>query len=129
MRIGRIAAAMVAGSAAVLLSAGPGFAAEAAPEAAGRVVKLPETASDHLAMAKEYDEKAAAWRKEAEYHREMAAAYKKERPDFKGGMRNPWTVKMEKHCAKIYTDAEKLAADAEESAKYHRLRAKELEGK
>jgi predicted secreted protein len=129
MRIRRIAAALAAGSAAVLLSAGPAFAAEAPPEGSGRVVKLPETVGDHLALAKEYEEKAAAWRKEADYHREMAAAYKKERPDFKGGARNPWTVRMEKHCEKISTDAERLAKDAEESARYHRLRAKELEGK
>jgi hypothetical protein len=30
---------------------------------------------------------------------------------------------------KIAKDAEKLATDAEDSAKYHRLRAKEMEGR
>ena len=91
-------------------------------------MKLPTTAEDHIDMAKSYEDKVAEWRKEAAYHREMAAAYKKTRPDFKGGVRNPDAVTMEKHCAKIANDAEKLAADAEDTAKYHRLRAKELKG-
>jgi hypothetical protein len=38
----------------------------------------------------------------------------------------PEAVKMEKHCMAIVKDAEKLAADAEWSEKYHRARAKEL---
>ncbi len=129
MRTRRIALALLVGSAAGLLSVGSALAVEPSSEGPGPAVKVPETASDHLAMAKQYDEKVAAWRKEAAYHHEMAAAYKKERPDFKGGVRNPWTVRMEKHCAKIATDAEKLAADAEEAARFHRLRAGELQGK
>ncbi len=130
MRTGRIALALVVGSAAgVLLSAGPALAVEPPPDASGPAVKLPQTASDHLATAKQYDDRAAAWRKEAAYHHEMAADYKKAHPDFKGGARDPWTLKMERHCAKIATDAERLAADAEEAAKYHRLRANELQGK
>ena len=90
--------------------------------------KLPQTAEDHFAMAKSYEEKATAWRNEAAHHREMAAAYKKANPDLKGGVRHSEAVKMEKHCMAIVKDAEKLAADAEESAKYHRLRAKEMQG-
>jgi hypothetical protein len=96
---------------------------EAAP------MKLPQTPEEHLAMAKEYDEKAAEWRKEAAYHHEMAIAYARQHPDFKGGVRNPWAVEMEKHCAKIAGDAERLAADAADTAKFHRFRAKELQGK
>jgi hypothetical protein len=91
------------------------------------VVKLPTTADDHLVLAKTYDDKAIAWRQEAAYHREMAAAYKRSHPDFKG-IRNPEAVTMEKHCSKIANDADRLAADAEDTAKYHRLRAKELQG-
>ncbi len=128
MRVRKIAAAMaiVAGCTAVVLSAGPGFAAEVSRE--DKAMKLPTTAEDHLAMARSYEDKVAEWRKEAAYHWEMAAAYKKTHPDFKGGVRNPDAATMEKHCAKIANDAEKLAADAEDTAKYHRLRAKELKG-
>ena len=46
-----------------------------------------------------------------------------------GGARTPWAAKMEKHCMAIVADVEKLAADAEVSADYHRLRARELQGK
>ncbi len=80
-------------------------------------------------MATSYEEKAAAWRQEAAYHREMAAAYKSSQPSFKGEGYKPDVAKMEKHCLTIVKDAEKLAADAEWSAKYHRERAKEPESK
>ena len=89
--------------------------------------KLPQTAEDHAAMAKSYEQKAADSRKEAALHREMAAAYSKSHPDIKGGVRNAEAVKMEKHCMAIVKDAEKLAADMEWSARYHHERAKELE--
>jgi hypothetical protein len=124
----RIATAVLASCTAVLISAGPGLAADPSREERAAAAKLPTTVEDHLAMAQSYQDKVAEWRKEAAYHREMAAAYKKSHPDFKGGVRNPDAVTMEKHCAKIANDAEKLAADAEDTAKYHRLRAKELKG-
>ena len=47
--------------------------------------------------------KAAAYRAEAAYHKEMAKAYAKEHPDRKSGARNRWTVEMEKHCKAITT--------------------------
>jgi hypothetical protein len=90
---------------------------------------LPQTAEDHTAMATSYEQKAADWRKEAAMHREMAAAYGKSHPDIKGGVRNPEAVKMEKHCMTIVKDAEKLAADADWSARFHHERAKELESR
>ena len=125
MRIRGIVTAILAGCTAVLISTGPALAGPSQEE---RALKLPTTAEDHMVIAKSYEDKVAEWRKEAAYHREMAAAYKKTRPDLKGGVRNPDAVTMEKHCAKIANDAEKLAVDAEDTAKYHRLRAKELKG-
>jgi hypothetical protein len=92
-------------------------------------VKLPETAAEHMAMSKEYLEKAATWRAEAQLHKEMAAEYRKSHPDRKSGARNPWTVKMEEHCAALVRDARAAATDAEDLAKFHRHRALELEGK
>jgi hypothetical protein len=91
--------------------------------------KVPKTADEHAALAKRYEEKVAEFQNEAKYHREMAAAYKNLSPAFKNEISRPDVLKMEKHCMAIVKDAEKLATDAEESAKYHRLRAKELEGK
>jgi hypothetical protein len=92
-------------------------------------VKLPETAAEHMAMSKEYLEKAATWRAEAALHKKMAADYLKSHPDRKSGARNSWAVKMEEHCSALVRDARAAATDAEELAKYHRLRALELEGK
>ena len=99
------------------------------PSEAAPAAMVPTTADDHANMARDYEQKAAAWRKEATYHREMAKAYKASHPDAKGGARNSEAVKMEKHCMAIVKDAEKLAADAEWAAKYHSQRAKELAGK
>jgi len=96
---------------------------------ARRAVTLPGSAVDHLAMAQSYEQKAAGWNEEAALHRDMAAAYKASHPDPKGGARNADAVKMEKHCMDIVRDAEKLAGDASWSARYHRERARELQGK
>jgi hypothetical protein len=94
-------------------------------------VKVPETAADHDGLVKSYRDKAATFRKEVEAHKQMAEAYKKSwaQPVDKTGKKNPWVLKMEKHCQTIAKDAEKLAADADKAADYHELRAKELQGK
>ena len=103
--------------------------AQSSPSPAAAAGMLPTTAEGHAAMASSYEQKAAEWRKEAAFHREMAAAYKASHPDPKGGARNAEAVKMEKHCMAIVKDAEKLATDATWSAKYHHERAKELQAK
>jgi hypothetical protein len=93
--------------------------------------KVPETAAEHQAMAKQYTDQAAQFKKVADDHRAMAEAYKKSltMPTSKAGQKNPWLAKMEKHCGMLAKDADKVAADATKAAEYHTLRAKELEGK
>ena len=94
--------------------------------------KVPQTAADHEAMAKQYKDQAAQFKKVADEHRAMAEAYKKSfaAPASKAGQKNPWVAKMEKHCGMLAKDADKLAADAEKAAEFHTLRAKEVgEGK
>ena len=93
--------------------------------------KVPTTVEEHQALAKEYQAKAATFHKEAEEHKAMAAAYKNSvaNAQDKRGQKNPWVVKMEKHCAQIAAEAEKLATDNEKAAEYHTFRAKELQGK
>jgi hypothetical protein len=105
-----------------LLAAAPVFAGDA---------KVPTTTEEHFALAKQYQEKAAAHRKEAQEHRDMAEAYKRSAQDARKGFgqRNPWVVKMEKHCAAIAATADKLAAEDEKAAEFHTLRGKELQGK
>lgn len=101
-------------------SAGGAFADEA---------KVPATAAEHDALAKQYKDQAAQYKKVADEHRAMAAAYAKSHPDAKGNVKNPFNEKMQKHCAALAKDADKLAADAEKAADYHEMRGKELQGK
>jgi hypothetical protein len=93
--------------------------------------KVPTTAAEHEALAKQYKDQAAQYKKVADDHKAMAEAYKKSVavPQTKGGQKNPWVGKMEKHCQTLAKDAEKLAADADKAAEFHTMRAKELQGK
>ena len=92
-------------------------------------VKVPTTAAEHEALAKQYKEQATAYKKAADEHREMAAAYAKEHQPAKGHTTNPFDEKMQKHCTMLAKDNDKLAADSEKAADYHTMRAKELQGK
>jgi hypothetical protein len=93
--------------------------------------KVPQTAAEHEAMAKQYKDQAAQFKKFADDHRAMAEAYKKSlvMPTSKSGQKNPWLAKMEKHCGMLAKDADKLAADAEKAAEFHTMRAQEVGGK
>jgi hypothetical protein len=91
--------------------------------------KVPTTTAEHEALAKQYKDEAAQYKKTADEHRAMAALYAKAHPDAKGGAKNPWNDKMKKHCEALSKDADKLAADAEKAADFHTSRAKELTGK
>lgn len=91
--------------------------------------KVPATSAEHETLAKQYKDQAAQFKKVGDDHRAMAAAYAKAHPDSKGGAKNPWNTKMQKHCEALAKDADKLAADADKAAEYHTLRAKELQGK
>jgi hypothetical protein len=91
--------------------------------------KVPATSADHEALAKTYQDKAASYRKEADWHKSMAAAYAQSHGDSKGGAKNPWNTKMQKHCQQLAADADKLAKDADKAAEFHTLRGKEAEGK
>lgn len=110
--------ALVAFLGAVLVSASPVYAADPSRGEMKRVVKVPETAADHATLAAFYDEKAAEWQREAEYHQGMTAAYRKSHADPKDA------ATMERHCAKIAEDALTMAKEAKLMADYHRLRSK-----
>ena len=93
-------------------------------------MKLPQTAGQHREIAEEYQKKAATYRKEAEAHRGMLSQYTKtvaQNPKDSG--ENSYIRKMRLHCEKFIKAAESLALEAEEMAKYHLARAKELEGR
>lgn len=97
--------------------------------AAAEDVKVPVTVADHTALAKQYADKAAAYKAEADSHRKMAEAYKKSVATSPKAPPSQFVTKMEKHCQALAKDADKLAADSQKAADFHTLRAKELEGK
>jgi hypothetical protein len=113
----------------IAMSLAAGSLLVATPSTYADEVKVPETAADHMALAKQYADKAAAYHAEAENHRKMSEAYKKSVATSPKNPSNPWAMKMQRHCMAFVKDAEKLAADAQKAADYHTLRAKELEGK
>lgn len=90
---------------------------------------VPTTTAEHEALAKEYTAQAAQYKKVADDHKAMAAAYGKAHPDSKGGVKNSWNAKMQKHCETLAKDAEKLSSDAEKAADHHTARGKEIQGK
>lgn len=107
-----------------------GAAATSGASALAEELKAPMTVQDHEALAKTYTDKAATYRKEATFHREMFEAYKKQSASLpKTGQPNAWVVKMQKHCDALAKQAEKLASGAQKAAEYHTLRAGELQGK
>jgi uncharacterized protein HemX len=93
-------------------------------------MKTPQTAQEHRERAEQYRKKAAEYRKEAEAHKKMLTDYSKtvaRNPKDTG--ENAYIKKMRLHCEKYINAAETLAQEADEMAKYHTLRAKEIEGK
>lgn len=96
----------------------------------GQEMKAPQTAQEHRARAEEYQKKAAEYRQEAAAHRKMLADYSKTvAKNPKDTSENAYIKKMRLHCEKYGKAADALAQEAEEMAKYHTMRAKEMEGK
>jgi hypothetical protein len=92
-------------------------------------VEAPKTPQEHRAMAEMYRQKAEESRKDAQSHRKMLADYKKWSYQPKSSMEAGDIKKMRLHCERYIKAAETLATEADELAKYHEMRAKELEGK
>ena len=98
--------------------------------ASGQEVKIPQTARDHLDLAERYQKKATEYRQESEMHKKMLAEYSNRVARIpKDTSENPYIRKMRIHCEKYINAAEALAREADEMAKYHTFRARELEGK
>ncbi len=92
-------------------------------------------AADHLAMAKSYEKKAAEQDVIITEQQQMKTDYEKRfYIDEKGENLTPSrplreVKEMEDHCDAIINDARKLKDDYLEFAKWHRMRAAELQGK
>ena len=98
--------------------------------AMGQDMKMPQTTQEHRERADQYQKKAAEYRKDAEAHKKMLADYSKtvaRSPKDTG--ESGYIKKMRLHCEKYSKAAEALAQEADEMAKFHTMRAKEMEGK
>jgi hypothetical protein len=91
--------------------------------------KVPQTAKDHYDLAKKYENQFAELRGEIAMHREMLAEFNKGVAKNPKAGENPYSKNMRLHCDKYIKAAEALASEAADSAKFHTLRGKELEGK
>lgn len=104
----------------------------AAPETA-QPMSVPEAPEQHAARAAAYKERAAAYRQEAEAHRKMLADYVRTNGNpalqNKTGRELPWVANMRKHCQTYMKEAEKMAAQAEQFAEFHRMLGEEAKGK
>ncbi len=92
-------------------------------------MKVPETAKDHHEMAERYQKSAVLTREDIEVHKKMLADFNLTVVKTPKAGENPYTKNMRLHCAKYIQASEALAVEDDASAKFHTLRAKELEGK
>ena len=98
--------------------------------AMGQDMKMPHTAQEHREHAEQYQKKAAEYRKDAEAHKKMQTDYSKTVAKLpKDTSENAYIKKMRLHCGKYSKAAGVLAQEADEMAKFHTMRAKEVEGK
>ncbi len=107
----------------------PVFARGAHQDQSGHDIRVPETAKDHHVMAEHYQKQAAELRAEIEMHKKMLIEFNKGVATSPKSGENPYSKKMRLHCEKYIKAAENLEVEAVESARFHELRAKELEGK
>ena len=92
-------------------------------------MKVPETAQDHHEMAERYQKVAAQTREDIGMHKKMLADFNEAAVKTPKTGENPYSKDMRLHCDKYIKASEALAAEADASAAFHNLRAKELEGK
>ena len=107
----------------------PVFAQETMHQDSSYEMQVPESAKDHSQMAEHYQKVAAQTHEDIEAHKKMLADFTKTATSNPKAGENPYTRKMRQHCERYIKAAEGLVAEADASAKFHSLRAKELEGK
>ncbi|MGH7419357.1 MAG: hypothetical protein ACREKB_16415, partial [Candidatus Rokuibacteriota bacterium] len=85
---------------------------------------------DHLDLAALYQKAAVEHRARAAAARKSLAAELRSLSSFpnKSGVEFPWVTKVKREAQAEISQAETAAAEAERSADYHRMRARELEG-
>ena len=109
-----------------LLVAHPGLAQEIHGPAAGMWSQIPETAADHLQLAREYRQRATQLRMDADVHRQMKQTYRNGVGESPKGTARPWWGRMQSHCDHLVAQANSLAKEMEEFAAFHDRRAADL---
>ena len=104
--------------------------AEEAVQTQGADVRVPQSPQDHAELAGLYQRLATQERGQADSLRKSWAAEIKRQTPFpnKAGVEIPWLTRLKRQAQEEISRAESEAAEAERSADYHRMRAKELEG-
>jgi len=125
---------ILTGAMALLLAIGMAVVLQSKSSAEGQSsdkmeMKVPQTAMDHSAMAEHYKKVEAEAREDIAAHEKMLAEFKKGAVGNTKMGENPHVKEERLHCEKYIKAAEAFAAEAAESAKFHALRAKEMEGK
>jgi hypothetical protein len=92
-------------------------------------MKVPETAKDHHEMAEHYQKVAAQTREDTKMHKKMLTDFNQAAVKSPKTGENPYSKKTRLHRDKYIKASEALVAEADASATFHNLRAKELEGK
>ncbi len=87
-----------------------------------------QVAADHLSMAKSYEGKAADQDAIIAEHQQMKTDYKKRFFINEKLTPSARMKEMENHCDAIIQDAQKLKTEFLEFAKWHKMRAAELQG-
>ena len=130
-RVSKTTTGLLLGALSLLLAMSvPVFAQGPERSDSAHEMKVPETAKDHYEMAAHYQKIETQTHQEVEMHKKMLTEFS--RGVAKGPKdpnENPYIKKMRLHCEEYIKAAESLAREAGESARFHTLRAKELEGK
>ena len=132
----RLGSAIAITAAALAVQAGTATGAlgqAAEPVRPAEQMRVPESPDEHFARAASYAAKAGAYRQEAAAHRRMFADYESSGSNSaiqsKMGRELPWVAKMRNHCDSYVKEAERLAAEADRFAEFHRMRGAEMQGK
>lgn len=93
-------------------------------------VRIPQSPQDHVDLADLYDKQAFYQRTKARALRRSWAARIQRDSVFpnKSGTEFPWVTRLKRQAQAEISRADALVAEAERSADYHRMRARELEG-
>lgn len=85
--------------------------------------ETPMSADEHTAQAIVYERRIAELQGDVVQHRHMKSEYARTTVQIPKAPRNPWIVRMDKHCDEAVQQLRVLIAEYERMAEHHRFRA------